>query len=96
MLRDLAPHLSVLDRARGSLLGLAAGDALGTAVEFLAPGTFEPVTGMRAGGALGLEAGEWTDDTSMALCVAESLLTKGDFDATDQMERYVKWWRWGT
>lgn len=95
MLRDPAPHLSVFDRARGSLLGLAAGDALGTAVEFQAPGTFAPVTGMRAGGALGLEAGEWTDDTSMALCLAESLVTCGRFDARDQMERYLRWYRHG-
>ncbi|MDH5233312.1 MAG: ADP-ribosylglycohydrolase family protein [Gemmatimonadota bacterium] len=95
MLRDLAPHLSVLDRARGSLLGLATGDALGAAVEFLAPGSFEPVTGMRGGGALGLAAGEWTDDTSMALCLAESLVTCGRFDARDQMERYLRWYRHG-
>lgn len=95
MLRDLAPHLSALDRARGSLLGLATGDALGAAVEFLAPGSFEPVTGMRGGGALGLAPGEWTDDTSMALCLAESLVTCGRFDARDQMERYLRWFRHG-
>lgn len=95
MFHDHAPHLSVLDRARGSLLGLATGDALGTAVEFKAPGTFEPVTGMRGGGALGLEAGEWTDDTSMALCLAESLVTCARFDARDQMERYLRWYRQG-
>jgi ADP-ribosylglycohydrolase len=95
MLRDLAPNLSVLDRARGSLLGLATGDALGAAVEFLPPGSFEPVTGMRGGGALGLAAGEWTDDTSMALCLAESLVTCGRFDARDQMERYLRWYRQG-
>ena len=95
MLRDFAPQLSALDRARGSLLGLAVGDALGAAVEFQAPGSFEPVTGMRAGGTLGLEAGEWTDDTSMALCLAESLVTCSRFDARDQMERYLRWYRHG-
>ena len=94
MLHDHALRLSVLDRARGSLLGLAVGDALGAAVEFQSPGSFEPVTGMRAGGALGLEAGEWTDDTSMALAMAASLGEKG-FDAHDQAVRYLDWYRTG-
>ena len=60
------------DRQRGTLLGLAVGDALGAAVEFKSPDTFEPVTGYRAGGPHGLAPGEWTDDTSMALALAES------------------------
>jgi ADP-ribosylglycohydrolase len=55
---------------RGCLIGLAAGEALGAAVEFSAPGTFSPVTGYRAGGLFGLAAGEWTDDTSMSLALA--------------------------
>lgn len=84
-----------MDRAKGCLLGLAAGDALGAAVEFMRPGTFTPLTGMRGGGALGLQPGEWTDDTSMALCLAESLVTCGKFDAHDQMERYLRWYRHG-
>ncbi len=84
-----------MDRAKGSLLGLAVGDALGAAVEFQAPGSFEPVTGMRGGGFHGLGPGEWTDDTSMALCLAESLVTCGRFDARDQMERYLRWYRQG-
>jgi ADP-ribosyl-[dinitrogen reductase] hydrolase len=95
MLRDPVPHLGALDRSRGALLGLAAGDALGAAVEFQPPGSFPPVTGMRAGGVHHLEAGEWTDDTSMALCLAESLVTCGRFDARDQMERYLRWYRQG-
>lgn len=95
MLHEPAQSLSPIDRSKGSLLGLAAGDALGTAVEFQSPGSFEPLTGMRAGGALGLAAGEWTDDTSMALCLAESLVTCGRFDARDQMERYLRWYRHG-
>jgi ADP-ribosyl-[dinitrogen reductase] hydrolase len=84
-----------MDRAKGSLLGLAVGDALGAAVEFMRPGSFEPLTGMRGGGALGLQAGEWTDDTSMALCLAESLVTCGRCDPHDQMERYLRWYRHG-
>lgn len=82
-------------RYLGALLGLACGDAVGTTVEFSPRGTFRPVTDMVGGGPFELKAGQWTDDTSMALCLAESLLTKGKFDATDQMVRYMNWWQWG-
>ena len=82
------------DRRRAALLGSAIGDALGAAVEFRPPGTFEPVTGYRAGGAHGLEAGEWTDDTSMALALAASMAEVG-WDLNDQSRRYVRWWRHG-
>src|SRR5687768_9717076 len=83
------------DRVRGALIGLAVGDAVGTTVEFKPPGTFAPVTDMVGGGPFGLKPGEWTDDTSMALCLAESLIECGGFDARDQMTRYVRWWREG-
>ncbi len=83
------------DRFRGALLGLACGDALGTSVEFCARGTFSPVDDMVGGGTFGLRPGEWTDDTSMALCLARSLVETGGFDPRDQMQRYVRWWREG-
>jgi len=83
------------DRSRGALLGLAVGDALGTTLEFKSPGTFEPLTDMVGGGPFNLQPGEWTDDTSMALCLAESLVERQGFDPQDQMERYVRWWRGG-
>ena len=83
------------NRARGALLGLAAGDAVGTTVEFHSPGSFEPLTDMVGGGPFGLEPGQWTDDTSMALCLAESLVDRGDNDPVDQMRRYVRWWKDG-
>jgi ADP-ribosyl-[dinitrogen reductase] hydrolase len=79
------------DRFRGCLLGLAMGDALGTTVEFRRRGTFEAITDMVGGGPFDLEPGEWTDDTSMALCLAESLVETGGFDPRDQMERYCRW-----
>ncbi len=82
-------------RYRGALLGLAAGDALGAAVEFMPPGSFEPLTDLRAGGPHRLARGQWTDDTSMAMCLAESLAERGGFDAGDGMRRYVRWWRDG-
>lgn len=84
-----------LQRYRGCLLGLAAGDALGTTVEFKPAGTFEPVEDIVGGGQLGLQAGEWTDDTSMALCLAESLIEKQGFDPADQMAKYLRWYREG-
>jgi ADP-ribosyl-[dinitrogen reductase] hydrolase len=79
------------ERYRGALLGLAAGDALGTTLEFKLPGTFAPLADMIGGGQFHLEPGEWTDDTSMALCLAESLIEKRGFDAKDQMDRYCLW-----
>ncbi|OPA89201.1 ADP-ribosylglycohydrolase [Pseudomonas fluorescens] len=87
--------LTLSDRYRGSLLGLACGDAVGTTVEFMPRGTFTPVTDMVGGGPFNLKPGQWTDDTSMALCLAESLVQKGGFDARDQMGRYLNWWKWG-
>lgn len=80
-----------LERYRGAMLGMAVGDAVGTTLEFRSPGTFTPIDDMRGGGPFGLKAGEWTDDTSMALCLAASLVERGGFDAADQMERYVRW-----
>ncbi len=82
------------DRQRGCLIGLAIGDALGAAVEFQPPGTFAPVTGYRAGGPHGLNPGEWTDDTSMALALADSMARVG-WNLDDQARRYVSWWRTG-
>ena len=58
--------IGLLSRYRGALLGLAAGDALGTTLEFRAPGTFTPIADMVGGGPFNLRPGEWTDDTSMA------------------------------
>ncbi len=63
--------MDVIDRYRGALLGLAVGDAVGTTLEFKPPGTFRLIDDMTGGGPFGLEAGEWTDDTSMALCLAD-------------------------
>ena len=89
------PMPDLRDRYRGCLLGLAVGDALGTTLEFKRPGTFKPLEDMVGGGPFALKPGQWTDDTSMALCLAESLLERGGFDARDQMQRYVRWWREG-
>ena len=83
------------DRLLGSLLGLAVGDALGTAVEFQARDSFPPVTDMVGGGAFELAPGQWTDDTSMALCIAASLTETEAYDPRDQLGRFVRWYRDG-
>jgi ADP-ribosyl-[dinitrogen reductase] hydrolase len=82
-------------RYLGSMLGLAVGDALGAPVEFKERGSFPPVTAMQAGGPFNLLKGQWTDDTSLALCLALSLIEKNGFDPYDQIERYIKWFRTG-
>jgi ADP-ribosyl-[dinitrogen reductase] hydrolase len=84
-----------IDRFLGCLVGLAVGDAIGTTVEFRARGTFPRVTDMVGGGPFGLQPGEWTDDTSMALCLGRSLVERGGFDPADQMNRYCNWANYG-
>ncbi|MEB3827269.1 ADP-ribosylglycohydrolase family protein [Phormidium sp. CCY1219] len=87
--------MNKIERYRGCLLGLAIGDALGTTLEFKPPGTFTPITDLVGGGPFNLKPGEWTDDTSMALCLAESLIRQGDFDPIHQLETYCQWYRQG-
>ena len=82
-------------RYLGCLLGLACGDAIGTAVEFQPRDSFPTVTDMVGGGVFNLKPGQWTDDTSMALCLAESLVKCNGFVAHDQMQRYLRWYREG-
>ncbi len=87
--------MNLLERYEGCMLGLAAGDALGTTLEFARPGTFTPLHDIVGGGPFRLKPGQWTDDTSMAMCLAESLLACNGFDAADQMSRYVRWYKEG-
>lgn len=83
--------MDLKNRFLGCLLGLAVGDAVGTTVEFCPRGSFEPLTDMIGGGPFHLRAGQWTDDTSMTLCLATSLVECHGFNAHDQMERYCRW-----
>ncbi len=73
-------NTDMLNRSRGALVGLACGDALGTTLEFKQPGTFERLVGIEGGGPFNLKPGQWTDDTSMALCLAASYITTGRCD----------------
>lgn len=83
------------DRVMGSLLGLAVGDALGTSIEFSPRDSYEHLTDIVGGGPFQLNAGEWTDDTGMALCLADSLLHTKTLDCRDLLERFVGWMRQG-
>ena len=87
--------ITLKNRYLGSILGLSVGDALGAPVEFKERGSFPAVTQMQAGGPFNLLKGQWTDDTSLALCLGLSLVEKKGFDPYDQIERYIKWYREG-
>ena len=87
--------MDLKDRFRGSVVGLAVGDAVGTTLEFRRPGTFRPITDMVGGGPFLLAPGEWTDDTSMMLCLGTSLVECHGFNPSDQMDRYTKWFQTG-
>ena len=62
------------DRAAGVLVALAAGDALGAGYEFGAPLPDGAEVTMKGGGPFGFAPAEWTDDTSMAIPIAQALL----------------------
>jgi len=78
-------------RSIGAFVGLAIGDALGAPIQFKRRDTYEHVSGYTAGGTYQLDPGYWTDDTSMALCLAETLLSKGTYDPVDFGDRLVRW-----
>ncbi|WP_158161407.1 ADP-ribosylglycohydrolase family protein [Grimontia hollisae] len=82
-------------RAKGALLGLAVGDALGTTLEFKPKDSYNPLTDMVGGGPFGLQPGQWTDDTAMMLCLSDSLIETGGMDLCDQARRYVRWVKQG-
>jgi ADP-ribosyl-[dinitrogen reductase] hydrolase len=83
------------NRALGAFVGLAVGDALGAPVEFKEPGEFAPVTDYAYSYVWQIPPGYWTDDTSMAVCLAESIIHKGDIDPTDILMRFVRWYKHG-
>lgn len=89
-------YAAIRDRAVGAMLGLAVGDALGATLEFKPRDSYEPLTGIVGGGPFGLKPGEWTDDTAMALALAESLADCGKLDEADLMERFDDWFLNGT
>ena len=91
----LAAARGLRERFVGALVGLAVGDAVAAATQFKRPGRFAPVGDLLGGGPFDLPRGGWSDDSAMALCLAESLLECGGFDARDQVERYTRWQQQG-
>ena len=85
----------IQNRARGAMLGLACGDALGTTVEFARRDSFSLLTEMTGSGPFRVKKGDWTDDTAMALCLAASLTEQKEFDSIDQLKRYAAWYSEG-
>ena len=86
-----AQSSSLHDKIAGSVMGLVIGDALGAPVEFTPRGQFPFVEGYQEGGRFNLRAGAWTDDTAMALCLADSLIHCDSFDAADLLQRFCNW-----
>jgi ADP-ribosylglycohydrolase len=94
-LAESEPARRLRERFQGALIGLAAGDALAAATQFRKPGSFPPIGDLLGGGPFDLPPGAWSDDTAMALCLAESLLERAGFDAADQVQRYARWQQQG-
>ena len=84
-------RVGLRDRAIGALVGLAVGDAVGTTLEFKARDSYQPLVTMIGGGPFHLKPGEFTDDMSMALALADSLLTDPELDTADLMTRFISW-----
>jgi len=87
---------SVLDRAIGCMVGLAIGNAVGTTVEFEPRGSFHPVADLIGVGPFNLKPDQWTDDTSMALCLTESLLVNPHLAHVGLIRRFQSWREDGT
>lgn len=88
--------MSATNRSEGILLGLACGDALGRPVEFRSPTQiateYGTLTEMEGNGTWGKPPGTVTDDTDLALCIARSVVDKGEFDASDIADRFIDWY----
>lgn len=86
------------DMVMGCLVGLAVGDAYGTTYEFKNRAQMPPSENLpdqlTGAGPFNLKPGDWTDDTSMALCLAESIVEHG-WNPRDQMKKYINWWQHG-
>lgn len=85
----------MFDKALGCFIGLAVGDALGSTNEFKERDTYPHLTTMMGGGPFKLKPGEWTDDTSMAIALAEALVEVDGFDPSVVLRNFVDWYDCG-
>ena len=85
-------HRNMLESIEGAILGFAVGDALGVPAEFMSRERLQhdPVVDMQGGGVHNQPAGTWSDDTSMTLCLMDSIMEKG-IHYGDQMSRFSDW-----
>lgn len=88
--------MTIYERSVGGITGVAIGDALGVPVEFKSRRDLhdDPVTDMIGYGTYNQPPGTWSDDTSLTLCLAESLSEAG-YNPDDIAKRFVKWYREG-
>ena len=97
--KQLEEFSEVEKKGIGSMLGMAIGDAMGARNEFKTPRYGEKDLenmGKGPGGHFKLQPGQWTDDTSMGLCIADSLImNNGELSPHDIMHRFIAWWRGG-
>jgi len=104
-LTEKAAQIESLDRAMGSVCGMGVGDALGHPYEFLPvaqPGVpnkhvfdLDKLRFNNESNTFGLERGQWTDDASMGICMADSLIAQRGFDGSDMRIRFWCWWNCG-
>lgn len=75
------------------MIGVAVGDALGLSAQFVDREELResPVTEMEGDEIYGMPAGSWSDDTSMAIAILDSIRTLGQIDCRDIMDRFVQW-----
>jgi hypothetical protein len=92
----LSAARNLRDRFLGALIGLAVGDALAAATQYKKPGTFAPVGDMLGGGPFDLPRGAWSDDTAMALCLADSRDRTIPRSSTRRCSRGLRLWSCST
>ena len=83
------------DKILAGIMGVCVGDALGVPVEFKRRESLanNPVTGMRGHGTYDQPPGTWSDDTSMTLCLLDSLTDGLDYE--DIMKNFMEWIHFG-
>ncbi|MDO5747619.1 MAG: ADP-ribosylglycohydrolase family protein [Actinomycetaceae bacterium] len=93
-LRAVAPMHIIADRGAGVLVGQACGDALGVPYEFKSP-KLDDTPHMIGGGMGDYSPGEWSDDTQLAICIAEVAVTGIDLTTEEALDaisqRYIAW-----
>ena len=87
--------MNIIEKYKGMFYGLIVGDALGTTIEFSDMYDHPYIDDIVGGGPFNLDVGDYTDDTALALCTAQSLIEKKCFDHFDMMEKYLNWYKHG-